>query len=139
MAKNKKIKAQPAPQSGKRIAPPETTAVNAFREPPMFSMRYLQKGFDVEDCEKDDQAAFARRLCKWSKMTWQEIQSHEKHGLGHETMPHKSMRVALPPQITPDVNILVFRLSFPKTIIGYKDGVVFYVLWIDPDLKCYDH
>lgn len=125
--------------SGKRIVAPETRSESSNQKQPIFSLSNLQKGFGIEECQRDDQAAFAKRLCKLSEMTWQLIQESPRDGLGCEKINQNSLKVPVPAFITEDVNILAFRVTQSFRMLGYKDEEIFHVLWLDPNLKCYAH
>ena len=61
-------------------------------------------------------------------MTWQEIINVPRHGLGHEIIPNDE-----------SVNILAFRFSGQKPMVGYRQENVFYIIWLDRNFTLYDH
>ena len=42
----------------------------------------------------------------------------------------------IPSVITPDVKILAFRFC---AMVGFRDGVIFHVVWLDRGFTLYDH
>lgn len=106
---------------------------------PAFCFRYTQPGFGVEDCEKEDRVNFANRLHKIGSMSWGEIKCASRHGLGYETMPEHNLRVPIPRSINEDARLIVFRFSAKKPMIGFRKEKIFYIVWIDPTFKVYNH
>ena len=47
--------------------------------------------------------------------------------------------MTLPPNVTEDVTLLVFRFSGRKPMVGYRVKEAFYVLALDRDFTLYDH
>ncbi|WP_071883807.1 hypothetical protein [Serratia marcescens] len=107
--------------------------------PPVFSLRYLQRDFCIERCEKNERAAFAVKLFKLSQLTWADIRQADRHGLGTEKISRDSIKAAIPEHITPDVDFLAFRFNGKAPMVGYKLGSIFYILWLDRSFKLYEH
>lgn len=127
----------PTPKSGKRIKARTAPQVTSNDLHPIFCLRYLVSEFRVSDCEKEDQAAFAKRLELLSQLFWGQIASSSRLGVGTETIDHASLRVPIPPHITPDQKFLSLHLRGPFRVIGYRDNQVFHIVWIDPKHKVY--
>ena len=108
---------------------------------PLFSLERLQSGrYCLSKLEKDDKAAYADSIFKRRSVTWNDIQRMDRYGLGHEKIEITSLKVAIPKFITEDEhNLLAFRYSGKKPIIGYRIKNIFYVLWFDHDFSVYDH
>ena len=108
---------------------------------PLFSLERLQSGrYCLSKLEKDDKAAFADSIFKRRSVTWNDIQRMDRYGLGHERIEITSLKVAIPKFITEDEhNLLAFRYSGKKPMIGYRIKNIFYVLWFDHDFTVYDH
>ncbi|MGB3300172.1 MAG: hypothetical protein WBA76_18065 [Phormidesmis sp.] len=130
-------------KSGKgrgRIAQPKTKdSIPAEQQPPVFSLQYLQSDYCITQCEGDDQAQFSVKLRKLSELTWSMIQSVHRHGLGYERIEQDAIKAPVPPHITADVNLIAFRFSGMKSMVGYRDGRIFYVVWLDRDFTLYPH
>ena len=125
--------------SGKNISPPVTTEESPEQQPPVFSLRYMSKDFSLADCTKDEKAAFADTLHKLSQMTWSQINSSGRHGSGYERIQRNAIKSAIPVHITEDVNLIAFRFCAKAPMVGYRDGVIFYVIWLDRAFKLYNH
>lgn len=108
---------------------------------PSFSLRYVRKGYCVSDCQKDDKAAFADAVRKITQCSWQELYSKDRHALGFEKISRDSIKGdSIPNVITPDVQLLAFRFSGKKPMVGFRGrDNVFYVLWLDRAFRLYKH
>lgn len=72
-------------------------------------------------------------------MTWVELVSLPHKKLGAEKIPRKAIKKPIPDQITADVSIWSFRVGDAKRMVGYHDGGVFNIVWLDLKLDVYDH
>lgn len=137
---SKKKFRKPPQETGKKLASPtEKKEIPAEQEPPIFSLRYLEGEYCLTKCDKEDQAAFALKIHRLSKLTWSQIQSQDRHKLGYDKITRKPIKEPIPSFITEDVNIIAFRFSGMKPMVGYRDGSIFYVIWLDRDFTLYDH
>lgn len=141
MADRRKSRIRPRKvKGGKKIAAPQVKeSIPAEQQPPVFSLQYLQKGYCITDCEQKDQASFALKMKRLSELTWNRIQSAPRHGLGYERIAQKAIKQPIPQHITQDVNLIAFRFAGKKPMVGYRDGRIFYVVWLDRDFSLYDH
>ena len=121
------------------IRPRYEVEANPDELTPYFCLRYLSGDFCLSQCQTAEKAAFADRLHKLSSMTWVQIKSAPRHGLGFEKIPRESIRTGIPPHITPDTNFIAFRFSGMKPMVGYRQRATFYVLWLDRTLTLYPH
>ncbi len=128
-----------SPSSGRRLQVHADAAESPQHQPPLFSLRHLRRDFSLSDCTQEEKAAFADTLHKLSQMTWAEINTAPRHGSGHEIISRDAIKSSIPDHITEDVNLLAFRFHGKAPMIGYRDGAIFYVVWIDPHFKLYDH
>jgi hypothetical protein len=105
--------------------------------PPHFSLEHLHPSYGINDCGKDDKAAFAERICELGKMTWASIQASHKHSFGSEII--KTIKLPKPACIG-DRAILAFRYSGKKPMVGFRDGRVLNIVWIEQQFgDVYDH
>lgn len=107
--------------------------------PPVFSLRYLQKGYCVDSCQKNEKAALADTLFKLSSCTWSDIRKLPRHGLGFEKISRASLKEAVPKHITDDVEFIAFRFCAKAPMVGYKMGATFYIVWLDRTFTLYTH
>ena len=90
--KSKRIKppAISQPQVKGRITEPSSDKVLNYDDcHPLFCLRYLESDYGLEQCTRDQQADFAQALRKRSQMTWQQILTTPRHGLGAEKIDRK--------------------------------------------------
>ena len=106
---------------------------------PKFSLEYLQSNYCISKCDTKERADFANTLRKLGQLTWNQIKSSGKHQLGYEIIPRYKIRVFIPPHISEDVDLIAFRFSGKKSMVGYRESEVLYLLWFDPKFKLYKH
>jgi len=136
--KNRKLR-DPEVNSGKHIKPKAVIEETPDQQPPVFSLQYLQPGYTLSECDKDEAAAFAKMLGRLSQMKWSDIKTAPRHGLGFEKIARTAIKVALPPHIAEDVNFIAFRFSGMKPRVGYREGTIFHILWLDRSFSLYEH
>lgn len=137
---NKNRFKDPSKEKGKKVSLPQDTKETPPEQlPPIFSLCHLDGDYCLTKCEKDDQAAFALKIHKLSKLTWSQIQSEHRHKLGYEKIPRHSLKASIPRFITEDVNLIAFRFSGKKPMVGYREKTIFYVIWLDRNFTLYDH
>jgi len=106
---------------------------------PIFCLRYLQRGYDVDDLSPDDQRGLIRRLRILSQLEWSEIEQSPRHGVGKENIDQIAIRQPLPSVVTKDITLWAFRFSGKKPMVGFRSGAVFHILWMDHDFSVYQH
>ena len=95
--------------------------------------------YDLDACQLQEKGDFVDALYKRSQLTWNEIRNAPKHGLGSEKIPQNRIQASIPPHVTLEVTFLAFRFSGRKAMVGYRQGRILYVLWLDRDFTLYDH
>jgi hypothetical protein len=129
----------PQLNTGKSIKVQAVAEPSPDQQPPVFSLRHLQRDWCITDCDKDDKAAFADRLRRLSQLSWAEIRAANKHGLGTEKIARNSIKAGIPGHVTEDVNLIALRYNGLKPMVGYREGVTFHILWLDRNFTLYDH
>lgn len=108
----------------------------------VFSFRDLQPeySFDANCCDDKLRKDLLTKLTKMCRTTWEDLQRLGKKS-GFESLERSAIKVPLPSCVTDDVNKLhVIRFHGQSArLIGYRLGAVFYVLFIDAELKLYKH
>jgi len=106
---------------------------------PIFSFHHMRYGSKhcLSKCQVDMKASIADTLVRLSQLTWGKIASEPKDGLGWEPIPHFRFKVPLPPVVTPEVTILVFRHSGASRIAGFREDDVYHIVLVGDDL--YSH
>ena len=137
--RNKRLKKRKGKGGKKILAPTVKDMPSSDLFCPIYSFEYLQKNYCVRDCESTERADFAFQLRQLSDLTWRELRAAPKHGLGYKKIAQEAIKSAIPTHITKDVNLIAFRFSGKKPMVGYRDGRTFYVIWLDRAFSLYDH
>lgn len=140
MAKNRAPKPKANPFNGKSAVEAEPPKDND-RLPPVFSFQFMREGtgYSVECCDVEHRAALSSRFFRLSRMTWLEIRNSPRHGLGTEKIPRNIIRPEIPRAVTEDVELLALRYMGLHPIVGFRDGRIFNVLFIDHTMDAYPH
>ncbi|HJH30676.1 MAG TPA: hypothetical protein C5S50_00420 [Methanosarcinaceae archaeon] len=109
------------------------------QQPPYFSLRYMNNDFCLSLCETKEKAAFADTLYRLSQLPWAQLKQQNRHGLGYEIIARHSIKSGIPSHIKDDVNFIAFRFHGKKAMVGYRDGHIFHVIWLDRAFKLYKH
>jgi len=118
------------------FTPPDSIPVT--QKKPAFSLEYLQDSHCITHCDDTDKLAFVNALRKLSKLTWGQIRSAPRHGLGSEKINRGSLKTT-PPPVGEDVTFIAIRFSGIKPMIGYQEDRIFHIIWFDRDYNVYDH
>ena len=140
MSKRKKIK--PALfDKGKNVSARDDFELPSEQQHPVFALQYMDKdkNFSITYCEKDDKASFTNTLYKLSQLTWLELKNRPRHKLGYEKISRDQIKRPLPDVLKESERIIAFRFRGKKAMAGYRRGKIFYILWVDPKFKLYDH
>ncbi len=127
-----------------KIAAPEDEyrSISTNDRHPAFCFKHIQKGFSIDDCSDDKiKAIFVTKLQHLSQTSWREIQQTARKGAGHEIISIDSLKMPTPKNTPEDRDFLSFRLGGGRNsvFLGYRDGKIFYIVWIDPNGKIYSH
>lgn len=106
------------------------------RSPVSFAFPYEVRGFGFPDCDRNELLDLFDAFRLRSRMTWAEMISAPRTGLGTETIARDAVR-SVPPDITEDVNLLVLRTGRRGRVVGYRRDSVFVVVWVDPKHRLY--
>ncbi len=110
-----------------------------LREPIVFCLRRMASGYTVSDCDSDDRAAFAEKLYRLSQLTWPDVYSSHRHGLGAEKIARGNLRPCVQDRIPEDVAPIAFRFSGKKPMIGYREESILRIVALDPKFEAYPH
>lgn len=107
---------------------------------PIFCFKHLHRDYNIEKCEPGEKQSLLERIVKLSSMTWLQIEQTNRHGLGSEKIAINAIRPACPSFITADVKfLLALRFQNNKPFIGFKNGYIFHVIFIDRAFNVYNH
>jgi hypothetical protein len=97
---------------------------------PIFCFRHLQTKIGEDYKFYSD---FVDRLKKISSLSWNEINTSNRHGFGTEKMPVGQIKPVLPRFITPEItHLTVFRANGDnRPFLGLRRGSVFHILFME--------
>jgi len=124
---------------GKNISVNSGSTESTNNRTPLFCLEYLQPEYCLSNCQKEEKAAFADALFKRSKMLWSEIIETGRHAAGCETIKRDAIRASIPTHLTEDVRFLALRFKGKAPMVGYREGRIFHILWIDRNFTLYKH
>lgn len=133
----KKRKSKPGKEP--RIKSHDSDKIPSQLQPPIFSLKYMQRSHCITACEQREKASFADKLRLLSKMTWNQIYSSHRHGLGCEKIDRNSIKASIPHHITEDTTLIAFRFHGKAPMVGYRKESTFHIIWIDRDFSLYQH
>ncbi len=97
---------------------------------PHLSLRYLQPNFGIEQLSERQRSEFLAKWAKRSTLTWKELATHDRHGLGSDQLPRREIRPQIPEMFEED-KFYVYRHDGNLPFVGTKIGDTLYVLWIE--------
>lgn len=104
---------------------------------PLLDLALVRRPFE---CNESELAALLQQLGRLSLLSWQEVQLAPRHGLGSEKIARTSIAAPIPPAVTEDVKFfLSLRFQGKKPFVGFRNGYVFHVLWIENRFRVYAH
>ena len=136
-----KIKSGQPVNQGKLIKATNVSEPNPEQSPPIFDLSRMRKGYDLNECNAEEKAAFADTLFRLSQLTWSEFKHAPKRGLGSEKISKESITGDSTEFLKEDAMLLAFRFSDMKPMVGYRgeDGKIFHIIWLDTKFKIYKH
>lgn len=132
------IKKRPS-QKGEHIKAHEASNISPEQQPPIFSLHHMCRGYCISDCTNEEKVAFANKIHRLSQCTWMQLKQSDRHGLGYEIINRNSIRASIPRHITEDVNIIAFRFCDKAPMVGYREGAIFHIIWLDRNFSIYPH
>lgn len=106
-----------------------------------ISFQHLQDKYNLENrkLSKENKIQLLKKLAHITKSTWNQLILQGKKS-GFEKLS-KSVISNLPSIVTEDVgNLYVLRFASQECrVVGFRRGVIYYILYVDPDLDLYKH
>jgi hypothetical protein len=133
-----KINRPARPVRGRFTQIVENKAPHPNAQTPLMSFKHVMPKYCPSVCETAELRALTRKLCDWSRMTWQQIIQAPRQGMGLETIAESSLKQT-PPRITPDQRVLAFRVHGIVRMLGCRDGQTLHVFAVDRAGEWYDH
>lgn len=133
---NKKNKIRNIPSKGGiHFSPPAIEPPKDYNSnKPAFSFRYMNYGGKkcLSKCDKESKSSISDTLLRLSQLTWKEIISKPKTGLGFEEISYEQFKNSLPKSVTPDVSMFVFRFSSSGRMAGFRDRDIYHIVQVSP-------
>ena len=106
--RKRRITNPPLDRPGKKIIPPRRGIDQLSNLGyPIFCFHKMHRKWSVDCCSEEDKANLSSTLFRLSKLTWQQIQTTHKKGLGSEKIYINCLNAPLPPDLTEDVSYLL--------------------------------
>ncbi|MDB5163935.1 MAG: hypothetical protein JWS12_553 [Candidatus Saccharibacteria bacterium] len=136
--KPKKMKGVSFNQSQVRVA--ESASAHKS-DHPIFCLRYLVNGYDLEKCDKEQAHFFVKKLANMAQLSWTALLlGDHKSGLGFEPLPKDQIKAPLPAIVTKDITSMqVIRFKRDYRIIGFRSDDTYRITHIELDRSAYDH
>ncbi len=140
MARQKSINKQKIPKNKNRLKVNEQIP-NYDDMPPIFSLeKVIGDDYCFTKLDDTNKKQFAESIYKRRDIKWSEIKKINKHKLGTEQIPKHQIKGKMPNNIKDDTNyFLAFRYNGKKSMVGYRDKNIFYIIWFDHNFTLYDH
>ena len=133
-----KLRAKQRQPSG-RIKEPIVYKVDSSTQNPIFCLHYLDRAYGLSKCEKNLKVSLIHKLYELSQLTWNQITSTDRHGLGLEAIPYEQIRGRMPTHITSDQKFIAIRFHQLRPMVGYRIERIFHIVWLDYNMELYDH
>lgn len=121
---------------------PTKAVYDSEANPPRFSFRDIvnDPDFSYNSLGRDDKVNLINTLNVLGRLTWTQIRAQDRHKCGCEIINRASIKCPLPDNVPEDGNILAFRFSDKKPMLGYKSAFgTFYIIAFDTKFKAYKH
>ena len=128
-----------SPLRGSHIPVSHQAAIPTDDERPIFSLLYIDKAYCLSLCTQEEKAAFADTLLHLSRIQWKTLKTTGRHGCGCEKIDRQSIKGSIPTHITDDTYFLAFRFYHMAPMVGYRQGNIFHIVWIDRGYSLYQH
>jgi hypothetical protein len=135
----KRIKDERRNKGARLKAHSAPAATSTDREKPVFCLQYVSNLYCITGCNQEQKAAFADAIRNLSQLTWAEIKSSHRHGLGTEKIERDSIKAPIPEHVTDDETFLAIRFWKKAPMVGYREREIFRIIWFDANFSLYNH
>ncbi|MGA2677788.1 MAG: hypothetical protein ABSF37_00650 [Sedimentisphaerales bacterium] len=116
-------------RDGIRLHSTTTVSYQTFK--PLFDIRCDDNNHCLERCDGQVKKEFANTVHKLGQMTWQQIETSARTGLGYEKIPFEQIKAnSNHYPISKDEKIKVFRLTDAHRLAGIRKDRTFVILWV---------
>jgi hypothetical protein len=107
---------------------------------PVFCFKHLHEDYHLRECDNQEKKCLIERIVLLSSCTWNKLQLAPRHGIGSEKIAKNAIRASIPHPFDEDYgDPLAFRFDGMKTIVGFRKGFLFHVIYIDRNFTLYAH
>jgi hypothetical protein len=110
-----------------------------FAEKPCFCFQYIHRNYNSGICDERRLKDLVNTLEKLSQLTWLQIESSQRHGLGAEKIDLNAIKPGIPGNVPKGITLLAIRFSGKCPMIGFRERNVFHILFLDPKFEVYNH
>ena len=110
-------------------------------EKPVFSFYQMRNGnYHIDKCDEEQKSSLALKLSKIGQLSWQELKTSGRHGLGYEFIETNSITGDSTSGLSGDIKLIAFRFWKKAPMVGYRcSNGAFHILWLDKNFSLYDH
>jgi hypothetical protein len=110
-------------KGGSHIAPSYSSFFfdEKFEEKPCFCFQYLHPKYTSAACTDEQKLALVSTLEKLSALTWIQIESMHRHGLGSEKISRDAIRPDIPAAVPKGATFLAIRFAGLAPMIGFRE------------------
>ncbi len=124
---------------GRKYEYPVPDSSPLIQTKPVFSFHYLQDSHCISRCDTKQKVSFVDKMRALSKLSWNQIMSAPRHGLGSEKIPKVRFLVPIPDYIADDEVLLALRFWKLASMVGVRRSQIFHTIWFDKDFNVYNH
>jgi hypothetical protein len=124
---------------GANLNPTSYTQAERGLDYPVFCLKHLHRAYGLDRCDNSEKSDLVERLKDLCSMSWSEIKVAHRHGFGTEKIDSSAIRAPIPNSVAQDVTYLALRFSGKKPMVGYRNGSVFHIVFIDNKFDVYAH
>ena len=110
--------------------------ISYMNESPKFSLQHVSPKYCVSKCSPQEKSDFVNAMLKRKDLAWKKLMLMGKHALGYEKISHLNVDI---PNVAKDKQLIAFRFSDKKPMVGFRERDVFYILWFDREFEVYKH
>jgi hypothetical protein len=139
MSDKRRIKELPSKRT-RNIKDPIPVSSSSEQMTPVFSLEHHVKTgkYSLRTCDPQSKTALIDKLYELSQLSWGQIRQAPRHGVGYEKIESKNINAAIPKHLH-EKSFIAFRYKGLAPMVGFREGVIFHLVWLDSGLDLYDH
>jgi hypothetical protein len=107
---------------------------------PIFSLEHHVKSgkYSLTNCDTQSKAALMDKFFELSQLSWGQIRQAPRYGEGYEKIESGSISIAIPKHLH-EKPFIAFRYKGLAPMVGFREGGIFYLVWLDSAFDLYLH